>query len=237
MKSIDILSLLLLVSGLLLLTGCSPQSSIVLSNDAALKHLNEMVSNVPVRVTTRDSTYTGDNIIITRDSTILENISTKPKVIPYLSMKVINYTTQSPPLNGFIILKNNEQIEAQNINIANNDTVIRFDEVITTSRILPTKSLIKIQKKNHLAGTISGLGIGTMGGIVLGAILGTFVGHVDDVGDGRPDGTGQGFSRLDIFGFSTCIGGFFGSIMGATIGSGLGQWEDIDILTNEVNNP
>jgi uncharacterized lipoprotein YajG len=100
-KAHMLLSTLLISFGFLILTGCNPHTSIVLSNDAALKKLNDMVKDRNIRVTTTDSIYTGNNIIINRDSTILENISSKPKVIPYSSMKIINYTTDSPPLNPF----------------------------------------------------------------------------------------------------------------------------------------
>jgi hypothetical protein len=77
-----LLFLLLISSGFLLLTGCYPGSSIVLSNDASLKELNELVKERSVLVTTTDSVYTGDNIIINRDSTVIENYSTIQNLIP-----------------------------------------------------------------------------------------------------------------------------------------------------------
>ena len=110
---VRLLYLLLISFGFLMITGCNPHSSIMLSNDASLKKLNDMVKERSVRVTTTDSIYTGNNIIIKRDSTIVENIYTKPKVIPFSSMRSINYTTNIQPLDGFIELKNNQVIQAE----------------------------------------------------------------------------------------------------------------------------
>jgi len=123
-----------------------------------------MVKDRTVRVTTKDSLYSGNNIIINSDSTVVENISTEPKVIPYSSMKSIHYTTTRQPLNGIIGLKNNQQIVAQNIFISNIDTVIKFDEVIINSVIFPTNELLKIQRRDHIHSTLKGLGYGIAGG-------------------------------------------------------------------------
>jgi hypothetical protein len=107
-------------------------------------------------------------------------------------MKRINYTTDNQPLDGYIELKNNQQINAQNILITDLDSLIRYDEVITTSVLFPTKNLIKIQKRNHFRSTVSGFGYGILGGAGVGAILGTFVG---DAEGGTPDGSPQWGSR------------------------------------------
>jgi hypothetical protein len=233
-KVCALLCRLLISTGFLLLTGCNPHTSIVLSNDAALKKLNDIVKDRNIRVTTLDSIYTGNNIIINRDSTILETISSKPKVIPYSSMKIINYTTDNPPLNGSIVLKNNEQIEAQNIFISNNDTVIRFYEVSATSVVFPTKSLKKIQTRDHLASTFKGFGYGLLSGVATGAILGTFVGTAENTNSGSSVPYKQGSSdehqpRSVIWVESTFICGFLGTIAGTLTGAILGQWDDIDI--------
>jgi hypothetical protein len=214
-----------------LLTGCNPHSiNIVLSNDASLQRLNDLVQDRTVRVTTKDSIYNGNNILVNNDSTVVENISTEPKVIPYSSMKSIKYSKDSHMLDGIIELKNDEQINARNIYIANLDTVIKFDEVITTSVIFPTSELLKIQRRDHLHSTIKGFGYGILGGIGLGAILGTFVGSDSPQ---APPGEQQAaygtLTRGDIIGECIVAGCIFGPIIGAATGAILGQWQDINI--------
>ena len=228
----NFLILFLIGLAFIVLTGCNPHSiNIVLSNDASLQRLNDLVQDRTVRVATKDSIYNGNNILVNNDSTVVENISTVPKVIPYASMKSIKYAPDSKMLNGIIELKNNQKINAQNIYIANLDTVIKFDEVITTSVIFPTSELLKIQRRDHLHSTIKGFGYGLVGGIGTGVILGAFIGHVDDVPDntGRPDGSGQGPSRIENM-LMGCIGGaIIGTIGGTITGAILGQWQDINI--------
>jgi len=228
-KVYKLLFLLLICSGFIMVTGCNPHSSIVLSNDASLKKLNDMVKERSVRVTTTDSIYTGENITIKRDSTVIENYSKSPRVIPYSSMKNISYVYGKEFLDGYIILNNNQSIKAQNIVIANKDTMIRFDEIITTSVIFPSKDLIKIQRKEHTVSTFNGLGYGCLSGAVAGAIVGVFlIGHVGDVPDNSnmPNGSGQATSPVFT---ATLMGAFFGTIGGTLTGAILGQWEDIDI--------
>src|ERR1035437_10178375 len=173
-KNSSLLFLFLICSGYLLLPGCYPGSSIVLSNDTSLKELNELVKGRSVRVTTTDSVYTGDNIIINRDTTVIENYSTTQYLIPLSSIKNITYTSNNKPPDGYIILKNDQSIKANNIYTLINDSV-RYNEYITTSVIFPTKELIKIQKRNHLASTLNGTGYGLMSGVIAGALIGTIV--------------------------------------------------------------
>jgi len=145
-KVYNLLFLLFLGGGFSLLSGCSPHNiSIVLTNEASINKLNEIAKGRTIQVTTPDSVYSGNNIVVTRDSTLVQNILNKPKVIPFSSMKSINYTTNRQPLDGIIELKNGGEIQAQNIYISAYDTVIRFDEVITTSSAFPTRKLLKIQ--------------------------------------------------------------------------------------------
>ena len=237
-----LLFLLLFGTGCPLLTGCNPHNiSIVLTNDASLKKLNEIVKERIIRVTTKDSIYTGDNIVVNRDSTLVQNIFNKPRVIPYASMKSINYTTDRQPLDGIIELKNGNEIKAQNICISADDSVIRFDEVLTTSAVFPTKELLKIQRRDHLHSTLKGLGYGILGGAAVGAILGTFVGNT---GGNEPPGlvaqgsNYEGTPRPVIFIFSTIVCGICGAIIGTVTGAILGQWQDIDITYGyEENSP
>jgi len=218
----------------ILITGCSPHNiNFVVSDNASLQKLNELVQDRTVQVITKDSIYSGNNIIINSDSTVVENISTEPKVIPYSNMKSIHYTTTNLPLNGIIELKNNEQIAAQNIYIANIDTVIKFDEVNTTSVIFPTSEIIKIQRRDHIHSTLKGLGMGLLYGAATGAILGTFVGDSD--GPAPPNAPPQWgtqnerLPRVVIFMTSTIACGILGSIVGSVTGAILGQWQDINI--------
>lgn len=203
------------------ITGCNPHNiNIVLSDEASMQRLNELVQDRVVQVTTKDSIYNGNNILVKNDSTVVENISIEPKVIPYSSMKSVRYSKNSNMLNGIIELKNDKQINAKNIYITNIDTVIKFDEVITTSAIFPTSELIKIKRRDHLHSTIKGFGFGILGGAATGAILGTFVGSAD---------LGQGPSRGEIWIESTIVCTVLGAIAGTTIGAILGQWQDINI--------
>jgi hypothetical protein len=78
------LFLLLISSGLLMLTGCNLSTGFVLSDDVSLKKLNELENERALMITTLDSIYIGQNIKITRDSTTLENISIKPNSVSYL---------------------------------------------------------------------------------------------------------------------------------------------------------
>jgi hypothetical protein len=212
-KCSNLLLLLLITSGFLLLTGCCPGSSIVLSNDASLKELNELVKERSVRVTT-DSVYTDDNIIITRDTTVVENYSTIQNLIPLSGIKSITYTSNNKPPDGYIILKNDQSIKAQNIYTLMNDSV-KYDQDITTSVIFPTKELVKIQKRNHFASTLNGAGYGLMSGIAVGALIGSI-----------------GFAAVgDPLFLVVTLGavGISGTILGTVIGAGIGQWEDINI--------
>lgn len=144
---------------------------------------------------------------------------------------MINYTTNEPPLEGFITLNNNEVIRAFNITISHNDSNIFFDEPFSNRIVIPTKNLVKIQMRNHLASTFKGLGYGILGGAVSGGIIAEFTGRIDDVPDntGRPNGSGQGPSRFENLMGGAILGALGGAIIGAITGGILGQWEDIYI--------
>jgi len=231
--------IILIYSGFILFSGCGSHNiNFVVSDDASIQRLNEMAQGRTIQATTKDSIYSGNNIIIKNDTTVVENISTAPRVIPYSSMKSIKYTTERPPLDGIIELKNKHQIQAKNIFIANIDTVIRFDEVTTTSVVFPTKDLVKIQKRDHLHSTLKGLGYGITIGAGAGAILGSFVG---DTGGSPPPELAnapvgsnyEGTPRPVIFIFSTIVCGISGAIVGSVTGAILGQWEDINIIFSD----
>ena len=234
MKKVNIILFLLLFGpNFLLLVGCNPHNSIVLSNNETLKKLNEMVNERSVRVTTTDSVYTGDNIIINRDSTIVENYSTEKNVISLSSIKSIIYTSSHKPPDGIIILKNDLSIKAQKIYMLMKDSV-KYSEDVTTSVIFPTKELVKIQKRNHLASTFKGAEYGLLGGLATGAMLGTFVRIPESAPSAWP---AIRLSRIQIWIGTTCFCGFLGTIAGAIAGAILGQWEDIDIVYNFEKSP
>jgi hypothetical protein len=186
----------------------------VLSNDTSLKELNELVRERYVRVTTNDSIYTGDNIIINRDNTVIENYSTTQNLIPLSGIKSVTYTSNNKPPDGYIILRNDRSIKAHNIYTLINDSV-RYDEDITTSVIFPTQELVKIQKRNHLASTFNGIGYGLMSGVVTGILIGT----IAIVAGGDP------YILVVTLGAL----GISGTILGAVIGAAVGQWEDINV--------
>ena len=217
----------------ILITGCSPHNiNFVVSDNASLQKLNELVQDRTVMVTTKDSIYSGENIIIKSDSTIVENFGFKPRVIPYFSMREIRYSNGLGTA-GIVELKDKQIFKAQDIYIVNIDT-IKFNEVITISEIFPTNDLIKIQRRDHLHSALKGLGYGVSIGAVTGAILGTFVGNSGGSPppemQNEPVGSNfEGTPRPIIIVFSTIVGGLSGSIIGSVTGAILGQWQDINI--------
>jgi hypothetical protein len=62
-----ILFLLLLGFSLPMMIGCHPGNNYVLSDDASINKLNEIEKGRPLRVTTYDSIYVGENINITNN--------------------------------------------------------------------------------------------------------------------------------------------------------------------------
>jgi energy-converting hydrogenase Eha subunit A len=227
----NLLLLIIISSRFIFLTGCFPQTNYVLTNEDSIRKLNDMVKERTIRVTATDSVYSGDNIIIKHDTTVVEKYSTIPNTIPSSSMKYLSYVYGSESLDGIIILKNARQIKAKNINLPKNDSTIRFDEIITTSTSFPTDKLVKIQRREHTAAAFNGIGYGILFGAAAGTVAGMFVGHVDDVPDntGRPDGSGQGYSRIELMGWGAITGAIIGIIPGVITSSVIGQWEDIDI--------
>jgi hypothetical protein len=223
-----------------MLSGCNPNNiNVILTNDDSINKLNDLVKERTIQATTSERIYAGNNIIVRSDSTIIQNIYSKPRVIPYSNMKNIIYTTVNQPLNGIIELKNGEKIKANSIYISASDTVIKFDEVIINSETFPTIELLKIQRRDHLHSTVNGFGYGIMGGAAIGAILGTFIGNTG--GNGYPGqqqagSQNEGTPRVVIFMVSTIIGGILGSTIGTLTGAILGQWQDIDVTYRYEKN-
>jgi hypothetical protein len=222
----------------ILFTGCSPHNiNFVLSDDASIQKLNEMVNERSIRVTTKGNYYSGENIIIDRDSTTVESFTRSPMIIPYYTMKEIRYTN-GLGTEGSIELKDKQIFKAERIYLSSIDTVIKFDEVITNTVVFPTNELLKIQRRDHIHSTMKGLGYGLAGGAGIGAILGTFVGNT---GGNEPPGliasgsNFQGTPRPVIFIASTIFCGIGGAIVGSITGAIMGQWQDINITYNFVD--
>ena len=217
-KSSNFFFILIICSGYLLLPGCSP-GSIVLKDDASLKDLNEMVKERRVRVTTLDSVYEGENILITRDSTTLKYLTTKPKVVTFSNIKEFHFDSGSNT-EGTIELKDNQIFKVRNINISNFDSIVRFDAMIPGPFIFPTKDITKIQRWGHLNSVLNGMRIGFLGGAVAGTLLGFVIGlsSTEVTNSGRhPSGDQEIYVIL-----GSCVGGFTGVLFGAAIGASLG---------------
>lgn len=213
--------LFLICSAFLFLNGCFPHKNIDLTDDNSLRKLNELIKDRALHVKTKGENYFGNNVIVSRDSTLIEDISTRRKTIPYISMKEINFDSDLEKLNGNIVLKNNQVIKARDIQISVSDSVIRFDEVITKSVIFPTIELKTIYKINHPE---SGSLYGLLGGTVVGAVLGTFLGTPKAKTE-----SSDGFSRFQIAFYSSCVGGISGAIIGMLTGEIIGDWWDINV--------
>jgi hypothetical protein len=212
-----------------LITGCNSTSNVVLTNDDSIRNLNEIVKERFVRVKTANETYEGENLIIGRDSTFINNFPGIPRVIPNSNIKEIRYSSGSNAAD--VIELNNKQIlNVYNIHNSNYDTVTTFDESLPVPFGFPTKYLILIQYRNHLISTLTGMGIGLGGGVVAGTILGLEVGlnstSVSNSGVHR----GEDAGIITVLG--SCGGGLFGALLGGAIGAGLGGWKDINVTVN-----
>lgn len=224
-KNSCLIFLLFICSVYLLLPGCST-GSIVLKDDASMKELNEMVEESRVRVTTLDSVYEGENILITRDSTTLEILTAKPKVVSFSNIKEIHFNAGSN-IEETIQLKDNQIFKARNIITSNMDSTVRFDAMIPEPFIFPTKSITKIQRWGHVNSMFSGMRYG----MISGALLGVAVGAVLGSGSTGSSNSGSHQGEEIASAISVCIicGGSLGLVVGTGFGATVGQWEDIDI--------
>jgi hypothetical protein len=209
----------------LFIPGCSP-GSIVLKDVASLKELNEMVKGSRVRVTTLDSIYEGENILITRDSTTLEILTANLKVVSFSNIKEIHFNAGSN-MGEAIQLKDNQIFKARNIITSNMDSTVRFDAMIPEPFVFPTKDITKIQRWGHINSMFSGMRYG----MISGALLGVAVGAVIGAGSGGSSNSGshQGEEIGSAITAFTICGGSLGLVVGTGLGATIGQWEDIDI--------
>jgi len=219
------LFLLLICSGCLFFPGCSP-GSVVLKNDDSIRKLNEMVRGSRVRVTTLDSIYEGENILVTRDSTTLEILTPNPKVVNFSEVKNF-HQGNGPGFEQTIQLKDNQIFKVRNVIISKLDSIIRFDAIIPAPFVFHTKDITKIQRWGHVTSISSGMVYGFMSGVLLGAAVGTVI----SAGTGGSSNSGtHHWEDLRIFlSGGMMIGGSLGLVVGAGIGGAVGQWDDIDI--------
>jgi hypothetical protein len=201
-------SFLIIFSVVCLFTGCIPYKDITINNDESLHKLNDLIKDKSIEIRTKENCYYGNHVIVNRQSTLVEDISTRHKTIPSASLKDIVYGSDNVSVNGNIILNNKQVIKARNIVISPNDSIITFDEVVTKLEILPTKDLTSIYRMD----TPNYLGLyGLLGGVVVGAVLGTFIGHPIESEDSP-----FGVSRFEIWAVSTCVGGISGIFVAFT---------------------
>ena len=185
-----------------------------------------MVKESRVRVTTLDSVYEGENILITHDSTTLEILTATPKVVSFSNIKEIHFNAGSN-IEETIQLKDNQIFKARNIITSNMDSTVRFDAMIPEPFIFPTKAITKIQRWGHVNSMFSGMKYG----MISGALLGVAVGTVISAGTGGSSNSGTHHWE-DLGSFisgGTLVGGSLGLVVGAGIGAAVGKWEDIDI--------
>jgi hypothetical protein len=225
---------LFLCFGYLLLPGCSP-GGVVLKNDDSIRKLNEMVHGSRVRVTTSESTYEGENLLVTRDSTTLEILTLNPKVVPFADVK--DYKKgNGPEFKQTIQLKDDYIFNVRNVVISNLDSIVRFDAIIPAPIAFRTNDITKIQRWGHVTSISAGMAYGFLSGVLLGAVVGTVISagtggssnsgthHWEDLGTFLPGGI--------------MLGGSLGLVVGAGIGGAVGQWDDIEITYSfEDKNP
>ncbi len=237
-SGISNLNLLIFSVSFLFLTGCS-HSSFLLSDDSSIIELNKMVSERHVIITVKDSIYEGDNLSVRSDSISIEFFSIMHKNIPYPSMKKIDYIPGTFT-EGIIELQNKQSINARNIFIANSDSIIRFDEILNTSKSFPTKELRRIHINDIVSSIGRGIGYGLGGGLVTGLILGSFIGSANSdipvTSDPNKEYDHGGLSRMQIMAYDSIVGVLVGSIGGAIIGGIITNGDTIDIIYNYGNN-
>jgi len=226
-KNRSLFILLLFSSGFLFLTRCNPNSSFVLSNDASLKKLNELEKERPVLVTTFDRIYVGENIKITRDSTTLQNFTIIPNVVSYSSIKEIQYDSGSTT-EGTIEMKDDHLYKAKKIYLSNKDSSIRFNEIITSLFVFPTRDITRIQRIDKDDAFSTRVALGTMGGIILGTTMGYVVARNSKEYSNSGEHTSD-FAPLIIL-LGTCSGGILGAGFGLLLAENFGQRENISII-------
>ena len=218
--------MVLIFSDLLLQTGCSPSNSFVISDDASLKKLNGIEKERPVRVTTLDSIYIGQNIYLTRDSTTLENITIRLEIVSLSDIKEIQYDSGSTPKRT-IKLKDNQVFKANEIHISQKDSILRFNKILTALFNFPTKDITRIQVIDSDA-MMGGIAAGTMGGTLLGMALGYVVGSNAKTVTNSGQHSDESTEAADIV-LMTCGGGIMGVGFGVALGHVFGKWDDIYI--------
>ncbi len=67
---------------ILLLTGCNPKTSIILTDNESIANLNEQVKDKFVRLKTVNGTYEGENLVIRKDSSFIKNLPAILREIP-----------------------------------------------------------------------------------------------------------------------------------------------------------
>jgi hypothetical protein len=184
-----LLNIIITCPGLLFFAGCNPYSTFVLDNDNSIKQLNEMVKDYDVRVTTKHKIYESDNLIIRRDSTLVENYITGTN-IPVTNINQLQPSSESFPTNQLIkIQKRNHTAAAYKglvygagggafsgliigaiLGVKDNSGAIPVYDPNSGTQSLTSKS--KPISQYIILGTVGGTIIGGIVGAVIGAIIG-----------------------------------------------------------------
>jgi hypothetical protein len=173
-----------------------------------------------VRIPTNTCIVEGENLIVKRDSTFINNGPGIPRTVSISDIREIRYSADSKT-EGVIELNNKKSLNAINIHNLDNDTVTTFDEKLPSPFGFPTKELTVIQYRSKNGEAMKGIGIGVLSGMAAGTALGylTTSPYSGDEFDPRP---------FTIAG-TCCIGGGVGALVGFIAGAMVEKWEDVDI--------
>ncbi|MHB9013224.1 MAG: hypothetical protein ACYC49_13505 [Ignavibacteriaceae bacterium] len=160
---------------LLILTGCysTYKVSDFSSKDKFYEDFNKSVINKTTKIKINDdSIFTScENARITNDTLIfLSKLKNGNEKLFLSEIKNINYNNQGTnfsKLSGKIILKNGEEIFADNIEAL--DSSIHFK--VKTYRFIPIENVKEISYENHWLGVPFGFLDGSVPGIIIGFIV------------------------------------------------------------------
>jgi len=212
----------------LFLTGCFPNEKYVLTNDSTLAKLNKRMKDRFVRIPTNTCIVEGENLIVKRDSTFINNGPGIPRTVSISDIREIRYSADSKT-EGVIELNNKKSLNAINIHNLDNDTVTTFDEKLPSPFGFPTKDLTLIQYKSKNGEAMKGIGIGIVSGIAVGTAVGYIQYHSKSEGiDAGEEQIGNLAGLVE----TCCIGGGVGALVGFVAGAQVEKWEDVDIVVN-----
>ena len=195
-NSIRLLAFVVIIFSLpIILESCSSIYTVkdFPSKEKLYQDFNNSVKDKSINVKfINDSSLTINNGAVIENDTLYSigyRFDKKYERIALSEIKKINYTG-SDYKSANLLLKNDEQINAGDINIANDTMEYSVTKkILTQSEVAPLNKLKEVSYKNHWLGIPPRFLIGTATGLVLGFILGSAI----------DDGTQGGQSRASYF--------------------------------------